>query len=290
VIYNVANPRKPERLSYFPCKGRGVHRMWFTDGKYLHIAATDEGYWEYIYRILDVSDPVNPKEVGRWWLPGQWTAGGEELAWDPKEHMFMHSAIVPHGDRAYVSYKDAGLMVLDISDLAQPKQLSRLDWSPPYGGNTHTFLPLEGRDVALVSDESVKNNCQGEGEKLAWVVNIKDETNPIPIATFPVPQGDFCAKGGRFGPHNFHEYRPGSHQDTNLAYLTYFNAGLRIYDVSNPYRPTEVGYYIPERPSDDVPATQVNDVHVDADRLIYITDRFKGGLYILEYTGPRSST
>ena len=34
-------------------------------------------------------------------------------------------------------------------------------------------------------------------------------------------------------------------------------------------------------------AIQINDVYVDRDGLIYITDRVHGGLYILEYTGPR---
>ena len=29
-----------------------------------------------------------------------------------------------------------------------------------------------------------------------------------------------------------------------------------------------------------------NDLFVDADGLIYVSDRIRGGLYILEYTGP----
>lgn len=30
-----------------------------------------------------------------------------------------------------------------------------------------------------------------------------------------------------------------------LLYLTWFNAGLRVVDWSNPFEPEEVGYYIP---------------------------------------------
>ena len=27
--------------------------------------------------ILDMQNPERPEEVGRWWIPGQWQAGGE---------------------------------------------------------------------------------------------------------------------------------------------------------------------------------------------------------------------
>jgi hypothetical protein len=118
------------------------------------------------------------------------------------------------------------------------------------------------------------------------VIDIREETNPLTVATFPVPKGPFCEKGGRFGPHNFHENRPGSKIDTSLVYLAYFNAGLRIYDLTNPLRPEEVGYYVPDDPAGQ-PAIQINDLHVDTDGLIYMTDRHHGGLYVLEYTGPR---
>ena len=33
----------------------------------------------------------------------------------------------------------------------------------------------------------------------------------------------------------------------------------------------------------------MSDVYVAADGLIYCTDRFNGGLYVLEYSGPRPS-
>jgi len=32
-------------------------------------------------------------------------------------------------------------------------------------------------------------------------------------------------------------------------------------------------------------APEINDVFVDADNLIYLTDRRRGGMYIVEYTG-----
>jgi len=128
--------------------------------------------------------------------------------------------------------------------------------------------------------------CGADGYKMVWVVDIRDETKPVAIASFPIPKGDFCERGGRFGPNNIHENRPGSKEDDLLIYLCYFNAGIRVVDISNPFRPEETGFFIPPTPPGQ-PAIQINDVYVDSDGLIHITDRVGGGLYILEYTGPR---
>lgn len=46
----------------------------------------------------------------------------------------------------------------------------------------------------------------------------------------------------------------------------------------------EVGYFVPPTPSEQA-APQINDVFVDVDGLIYITDRISGGFYVVEYTG-----
>jgi hypothetical protein len=61
--------------------------------------------------------------------------------------------------------------------------------------------------------------------------------------------------------------------------------GVRAYDVSNPFHPEEVGYYVPPKPPGGrLDAIQMNDVYVDENRLIYAIDRIAGGLYILELT------
>jgi hypothetical protein len=86
------------------------------------------------------------------------------------------------------------------------------------------------------------------------MVDIKEPTKPYLASVFPtpvppkgVPYSDFCDKGGRFGPHNTNlEYHlPDVEKQADLIYLTYFNAGLRIYDIKNPRLPKEVGWFIP---------------------------------------------
>ncbi len=65
-----------------------------------------------------------------------------------------------------------------------------------------------------------------------------------------------------------------------MIFATYFNAGLRVYDVADISHPVEIGHWIPECPPGQV-AVQANDVWVGEDRLVYVTDRVTGGVYIL---------
>ena len=115
------------------------------------------------------------------------------------------------------------------------------------------------------------------------MTDVTTEGRPQSVATAQVPasEGQFCDKGGRFGPHNVHEMRPGTLSDPNTIYLTYFNAGLRVVDVSDPTAPREVAYFVPPAPPNRS-SIQFNDVLVGANGLIYVTDRYTGGLYILE--------
>jgi hypothetical protein len=182
------------------------------------------------------------------------------------------------GDRAYLGLWNGGMVVVDISDLAAPKTVSRLGWEE--GGHTHTCLPLPDRNLVVVTDEATTAGCDGD-RHMARVVDISDETAPFVRSIFPVPEGDFCERGLRFGTHCLHENRPGSFRSQELMFVTYFNAGLRVYDVNDPDHPVEVAHWIPECPPNQ-PAAQINDVFVSEDFTVYATDRVNGGVYILE--------
>ena len=77
----MGNPAEPKLISKWRTGGKGVHRYDF-DGRYAYISPTADGYVGNIVMILDLIDPARPMEVGRWWIPGQWTGGGEEYPWD----------------------------------------------------------------------------------------------------------------------------------------------------------------------------------------------------------------
>ena len=62
---------------------------------------------------------------------------------------------------------------------------------------------------------------------------------------------------------------------------TYFNGGLRVYDIADANDPVEIAHYLPETPVGQA-AVQINDVFVDADHTVFITGRVNGGVYILQ--------
>jgi hypothetical protein len=63
----------------------------------------------------------------------------------------------------------------------------------------------------------------------------------------------------------------------------FFNAGVRAYDISDPFLPQEIAYFVPGAPRmSPKGAVQINDVFVDDRRILFAVDRFSGGLYVLE--------
>jgi hypothetical protein len=119
-----------------------------------------------------------------------------------------------------------------------------------------------------------------------WIVDAREEKNLVPIATCPTPSfEDFARRGGRFGAHNLYENvpLPTAWQSETVIIGTFFNAGLRAYDIANPYQPREIAAFVPAAPALAPHRTiQLNDVFVDERAIVYTVDRHVGGLYILE--------
>ena len=281
-VYDVSKPADPTQIGFLPIKGQGIHRLWWTGDKYTYFSVREEGYQGRFLMTADMSDPVSPKIVSRWWYPGQWLAGGEKPTWEEGPTLRAHHVIVK-GNRAYGGYGDAGMLIFAIDD-GNLSLISERNWVAEVGGSTqtHTGLPLLSHNLVVTTDESLKDNCQ-EAKKDVRVFDISDERNPRQVAMFPVPQGDYCQRGGRFGPHNLHENRPESYISEDILYLTYFNAGLRVYDVSEPANIREIASFVPEPPPGQK-AIQINDVYVAKDGLIFVTDRLAGGVYVLRMT------
>lgn len=299
-LFDISVPEQPRSLSFFDASGpysRGVHQLWFTDGEYVHMAAGSGDFQprnqldDQFYRIVDVRDPTRPKEVGRWWLPGTREGDSEPppVRHEPKNDFGFrahNTNVYPQRpDRAYLGYLDAGMIILDISDKSAPRPVARWDNSPPYVGFTHTVVPLFERGLYVVTDESVVDDA-ADWPKLVWIVDGRSEGNPVPIATCPPPPVDvFGGRGGRFGAHNLHENvpTPTSWFSDQVIVGTFFNAGLRAYDISNPYQPVEIAYFVPPAPPlSPTGSIQLNDVFIDERGIVYTVDRHVGGLYILE--------
>ena len=319
-----ANSLEDLELSFFDTSGeasRGVHNVWFVDGEFAHLATGMPDFYpvsprdDQIWVTVDLRDPRNPREVGRWHLPGLSQSDDclpeclpdRNLPFDNGYRPHQVAIRPDHADRAYVGYIDGGAMIFDTSGLVDvsegradsytPELISRVEFHPPYKSWTHTYQPMLDRQLAWASDEATSDNC-ADSPKIVWLLDIRAETNPIIIDTSPLHEndGDLCERGGRFGAHNIHTNPPGplyaNLQNTTVS--TWFNGGVRIYHAEPapagvpdaPPHIKEIGFYIPAAPEGNPqPTSQTNHVLVDAEGYIYMQERFTGGLYILKYTG-----
>ena len=280
-IYDVSKPHSPTEIAVWNCHGTGVHRFTF-DGRYAYISPEIDGYIGNIVMILDLEKPDRPQEVGRWWMPGQWTAGNESPSWPGRLHRCHHA--IRRENRLYVSYWHGGGVILDINDLSQPKLISKFDWSPPFPWPTHSVVPvpfaINKRRYLIVADEDVDpmdSEMAPELSAFIWIVDATDESRPIPVATFQVD-----GVHGHRNPQMTGCHQPVENIVSTEIPIAWFAQGLRFVDISNPMSPKETAHYIPD-PADKSGRVSSNDVFMDERGLVYLLDRV-GGLSIVERT------
>ena len=199
------------------------------------------------------------------------------------------------------------------ADLLWP-QVSWITMNPENGA--HSSMPIfnvpipeeqtnylngqpQSKNLLFVSSEGTANNCYGQAPHEAWILDISNEAAPWPIATLNVPQfpGNFCGKGARFGAHAVTEaiYPP---YYGKIITVSWFNAGLRVWDIRDPKNPKPVAYFIqaPNANTESSCSTingttrcfnaAMNDyVEYDDRGYIYAADRAGTGVTILSLTG-----
>jgi hypothetical protein len=302
---------------------RETHKFqWDCATGIAYLNGTAEG-WRVtrVLQAFDLSDPSAPKHIRDFGLVGY--EPGAAGPYPEPQVAGLHQPFVV-GNRLYLGYNSGEEGVLQIVDrdaflagdaaptaasLRAP-ELARVDL-PSYWG-VHTAKPLydfaiadyadnseaRTRDLLLVASEAGTFRCQ-EPRDVMLIFDITEETKPVSIATFQVPEepGDFCHRGGRFGPHSFADaYHPSF--DKTLVVLAYFNAGVRVVDIRNPFEPKEVARFIPDVTANTTEscieidgarqcdrAIQTNNVNLDDRGYIYALDRSSTGLHVLELTG-----
>lgn len=326
-VWDVSNPRAPALLATVLAGLASTHKNWWeckTGIAYLVSDGRPSGWrTNRMTKIYDLADPARPRFIRDFGLPGQ------EPGSSGRAPEGVHGPI-SFGNRVYFAYgtgADGVLQIVDrekllrgnprvpdpfaptVENLLYP-QVGRLDMPPEWGG--HTSFPVLGipvpdfapnargqqRDIVVLVSESLRNECQ-EARQLTFLVDITTESRPFPISTFQVPaaSGDFCRRGGRFGPHSSNESFTPIYYG-KLVFIAYFNAGVRAVDIRDPFNPKEVAFHIPATTAHTDKrcvtvggatrcqvAIQTNNVEVDDRGFIYLVDRADTGLDIVELTG-----
>ena len=324
-VWDVSNPAVPTFVSepVFEAGANGTHKNWWDCDSgiaYIVYDGRQRGWFERrILWVVDLSDPANPDFIRNFGLDGQQPA-------DPAPDSppaGMHE-ITSYGDRLFAAYgtgNDGVLQIIDTEtllsncvdpdpcatdpsaqDLNDP-QIGRVDMPTFWGG--HTAFPLIGipvpeqsgfndsdpRDFVVLVSESLANECNEGSHDMVFMVDITHESKPFPVANYQVPEseGDFCSVGGRFGAHSMNwSFNPDFYN--KMIAVAYFNAGVRMVDVRDPFHPVEAAYFIPEVTEDtasrgDFFAIQTNNVELDDRGFVYLADRANTGMHIVELTG-----
>jgi hypothetical protein len=251
-IFDISSPATPKEVGFYDLPGNGPHRFGVDNERQLAFIPNDaEGWRNRVSWTVDISDPLKPELLSLWGLPEQDLS--LNLPYEEAETMEQttqcHGPAIIRGDRMFCGFWGGGMGIADCSDLKNIKHISELCWSPPFIGSTHTVWPVDDRPYLIATDEA-RSHTNYRDSQFMWIIDIRDETNPWP----------------------------------NIIFLTYFNAGLRAVDVSDPFYPREVGYFVPEM-NFGQPCCQSNDIGMDDEGRLYLIDRNGAGMHILEYTG-----
>jgi hypothetical protein len=208
VILDLSTPAHPTILStYDETVSGGVHNVWITEDPDL-IYACHNGTSDI--HIIDISDPANPREVGRWGVES--------------EAKTLHDIIVQDG-YAYASYWDDGVVILDVGagthggTPTTPVYVSSYKYP---AGHTHTAW-RQG-DYLFVGDEIFPEDWDPytpiEARGYVHVLDVSDIDHPREVARYEVPEA---------GVHNFWP-------EGDYLYVGYYQAGLRVLDISGELR------------------------------------------------------
>jgi hypothetical protein len=322
-IYDVTDPAHPLRIWQREGELNDTHKSWWECDTGIAYLVSGVPGWRVnrMTEVYDMSDPAHPVKIRDFGLPGQQPGATGPIP----EQLHGMISLGPQANRIYFGYgtdKGGSMQIVDREKLIHgppeptPENLlypevGRLTMTPWNGAHTAFPMPKmpipefardkEGaaRDIVMIVDEEIRNECE-EPQQMAWFVDVTIEAHPMVISNFQVPEasGNFCGRGGRFGTHSANEsMAPVFYK--KIAFLSYFNAGVRAVDVRDPYHPTEIGYFIPAITADTDRrcvkvagadrckiAIQTNNVETDDRGYIYIVDRANTGLHILELTGP----
>lgn len=320
-IWNVADPANPKLLTRIEGLKDTHKNFWECDtGIAYLVSGVPNWRTRRMTQVYDLSDPAHPVKIRDFGLPGQQPGATGPV---PTE---LHGMIStgPQGNRIFFGYgtnKGGVVQIVDRDKLLNgPKEptpenlrypeVGRLEMNPMNGA--HTAFPMLGmpipgfahdkvgsmRDMLMIVDEAILNECT-EPRQMVWFADITVEAKPMVVANYTADEasGNFCQRGGRFGSHSSNESMAPVF-NKKLAAISFFNAGVRMLDVRDPYHPKEVAYFIPaiteatdkrclkvDGQERCKTAIQTNNVETDDRGYVYVVDRANTGMHILALTG-----
>jgi hypothetical protein len=195
-LWDVTNPRDPRWLGFSsvgPETG-GVHELDLVqraDGQVLALLAVNFSESEHPdrlgdFRIVDVTAPRAPVPLADWGAEAALGLGPHDgIGSDPD--VYGHSARASaDGMRAYVSYWDAGVVILDIADPAAPRLVGVTTFPPGAQGNAHSVALVQDGRLLIEADEVFQVEAYGlRVESPPEVARLVPAAGTLPAPPWP---------------------------------------------------------------------------------------------------------
>jgi hypothetical protein len=323
-FHDVSDPAHPKELAFIPFSPGGSGHGLDADDRYAYSCGQfSADLSREALVIVDYSDPKNIRQVATWHVPGM--LKGEQfgamnrLGADGKQQIIQCHEIVYYNDRLYAAWRDAGMVILDIKDRTKPMLIATYDYVPPFHGGglgaAHTSLPVvvkkgEHPDLVVHTDEifdcppafgrildvsDLKAPDVVRGDRAANVVLLSTFRFDFVSDTFDPAKPTFVCPDGPGARSGVSTHLPVIDQRSpSLVYINWYDEGLHVMDISNPFAPNFTGYFLsPQfippggRPNEPHKVRHTREIWQDPDtNLLYLTDGNGGGLMVLRYTGP----
>jgi len=268
-VYDVSgNCRHPVLKSDIQLTGSRAHMGGFApDGLTYYVGQTNRGIGG-LMAIVDLADPSNPKHLLNWQFMGDGRPHDVNLNRDGTR---LYSGQPGTFGNTGSSIGPNGLVILDVSDVQfrrpnpQIRIVSKLFWSD--SGQAEQMLPItiKGRPYIISTDESGGQGGVGgfpaacaRGAHpfgFAQLIDISDENNPKLVSRLMLEASvnancqqqlnDPPDVGGARPDYSGERCTVDRVRNATMAACGYRDAGLRVFDIRDPYRPKEIAYYKP---------------------------------------------
>ena len=305
-IYDLSDPAHPKYIMDFGYPGQNPGSTFLMPGTETSSKVVPPG----VHGPIVVST-FRGKAVNRLYMP--YGVGSDGIV---QVNDLTKVLPPPYGTGVYADVSaptDAELLQGQIGVIYMPGAEGGHSAMPIYGiplKQYANFASNNVRDILAVSSEETDNRCTGSPH-LLYLLDITGtigaggstsaEQHPWPISTVTVDdfsgRPNFCSRGTRFGVHspaeNFEDPSYG-----RLLTSAWFDAGIRVTDIRDPYHPKEVAHFIAPITAFTQPSTSIingqpytaldvscDNTDVDNRGLRYCGDRVGGGLDIVALTG-----
>jgi hypothetical protein len=240
-IYDISGDcKQPQLLSSTPIGTSVGHAGHFApDGMTYYGSPITDG----VIKAIDIADPRNPRLITE-----TFPLGTHDLS------------ISQDGNRAYLAQNSGnGLAILDISEIQARKEnpqariISELYWPDGSTAQMTQRVTIGGTPYILFVDEL--------GKGAARLIDISDEARPFIASKLKLDvhmpenaeavsndagsgifgyEGHYCTASDGINDSTTYDV-----ENAVIAACSYFESGLRVFDIRNPYAPREIAYYNP---------------------------------------------